>query len=155
MPEFRDTTYAQGSGYWKAGDGRPPIVFDGPAAANAAGRCVANRVRYGSLPGIPAGSIHPAKCGWCDYPKDKLLAALDHATWRSQFVESEFAVWRFGNANYRRTTGRSGEYDHSDWRAFFRGATPSTENLPPSEREHHRTLRSDAIAHAADRKAAA
>lgn len=120
-PESIDTNYADAQGYWIPGDGVPALIFDGPPDANAAGRCVANRdrSRYSKLPRIGHGDIHPSKCGWCDYPTEELLRSLDHATWRSQFVVSEFAVWHFGNQRYERTTNRAGEYDNPVWRAFY------------------------------------
>lgn len=155
-----ETTHAAGQGYWKPGDGPPPMEFDGPVDANAAGRCVVNRIRFGAPTskgfaitgklGTAIGSIHPTACSWCDYPTDKLLAALDHATWRSQFIVSEFAVWVFrDNATYRRPTGRTGEYENPVWAEFYAGATTAGDALSPSEKHRHRERRREAIATAA------
>lgn len=153
--EHRDfrliTEYATGQGHWREGDGTPAIVADGPAAANAIGRCVANRVRYGLREiGVSAGNIHSSRCGWCDYPKDVLLVTLDHATWRSRYVVTEYLVWPAKNGHYSRATGRAGEYDNPSWAPFFRGVTPSTSKHPPSDLTNWRAIRTAEIARAAE-----
>lgn len=143
------TEHATGHGYWREGDGTPALVADGPAVANAMGRCVANRVRYGlAALGMAAGSIHSARCGWCDYPKDVLLKALDHATWRSHYITAEYLNWPAKGNVYTRSTGRAGEYENPDWARFFQGVTPSTAKHTPSELASWRAIRTDEIARA-------
>lgn len=145
------TEYATGQGYWREGDGTPVLVAETPAIAQAMGRCVANRLRYGlDAIGVAAGSIHPARCGWCDYPKDVLLVALDHATWRSRYVVTEYLVWPAKGGTYTRATGRAGEYDNPTWLQFFVGTTPSTSRLAPSELAHWRAVRTAEIERAAE-----
>ena len=147
------TTFAAGQGYWRQGDGPPAIRPENPADAQVIGRCLASRTRYGRIGAFDG--LHPGPCGWCDYPTDELLRACDWATWHSRYVADEVALWEFLNAVYVRSTGRAGEYDNPEWAGWFEGATPSTEDRPPSERAHLRSRRRDAIegARALDRQA--
>jgi hypothetical protein len=131
----RFTLYSQPFGHWKLGTPRPVVSADGPAEANAIGRCVANRVRYGLMEGVNLGNIHSSECGWCAYPKDVLLAALDHAIVISQHVEADYLVWRTADKSrdYTRDLHRAGEYDNPRWADFWRGVSPSTSKHPPEE----------------------
>lgn len=137
-PGNLETEYAATT-YWKPGDGRPVVTFeDDPAAAQAAGRCAASRTRFA---GIFAGpSIHPSRCGWCDYPQDVLLAALDHAAFHSRFITAEYLWWGAKGGSYARPTNRAGTYENPRWAAFF-------DMDPP--------LRAKAIEHAAEREVTA
>lgn len=127
------TEYAPTQGYWKPGEGRPFITFeDDPAAAQAAGRCGASRTRYASI--FADRSIHPARCGWCDYPLDELLKGLDHAAFYSRFVVTEYHWWPAKDGSYARPTDRAGTYENPRWAAWF---------------AQDRTLRERAIDHAA------
>lgn len=126
-PERVTTRWSEGHGCWRKGDGRPAIVL-GPADGQAAGRCVASRVRHASMAGIAVDELHRMRCDWCDYPTGELLRALDHAAFMSRCVESEIAWWSFrADAWYLRTTGRAGQYDSPIWAAFW--------SLPTQERE--------------------
>lgn len=147
------TRYAEGMGFWRQGQAAPSVELDGPAEAQAAGYCVANRMRYGVLAAVNLGSIHPAACGWCDYPTDELLRSLDHAVIRSRFIVSEYLAWPTADPlrPYVRATGRGGSYEHPVWQAFFRGTTPSTRDLPAAEIEAQRRRRFEMVAAAADR----
>jgi hypothetical protein len=156
------TEYAQGVGYWAPGQSVPPLHDDDPAVAQAIGRCLASRIRSGLADfGLPrADEFHPAECGWCAYSKADLLRACDYATWRSRFIVAEHATWRSERQppdsrgkylrSYVRSTNRSGEYDNPAWAAFFQGATPAGELMPPSDREFARARRRAAIAEAAE-----
>lgn len=127
-PDQTVTDHYRGKGYWKPGDGEPVVnLADDPAAAQAAGRCMASRTRYASAVG--GGSIHPNVCGWCDYPAETLLQALDHAAFMARYVSTEFVVWvakAKGGGTYARPTGRGetkargrGVYDNPVWERFF------------------------------------
>lgn len=130
------TEFAQPRGYWRPGDGRPQIALDeDPAACQAAGRCVASRTRYGDI--FAGRSIHPARCGWCDYPVDVLLVALDHATFVSRYILAEYVWWGAKDGSYARATDRAGTYENPRWAAFF---------------DQDRALRTRAIDHAASRE---
>lgn len=112
------TEYAQPRGHWSPGDGHPAVAFDDdPAAAQAAGRCVASRTRHADI--FADRSVHPARCGWCDYPLPELLIALDHAAFVSRFVVTEYAWWPAKDGSYARATDRAGTYEHPRWAAFF------------------------------------
>ena len=120
------TIYAEPKGYWHVGDDHPSLADDDPAVMQAIGRCAASRVR-----GLPLGDsiagIHPRECGWCQYPKDELLAACDWATWSSRYLISEVFVWSADERwiTYERGI-RGGEYENPAWRAFW--------DLHPKER---------------------
>lgn len=111
------TSYHPGQGYWPPGSGRPVLTVEDPAAAQAAGRCAANRTRFGGI--VPGVSIHPDRCGWCDYPLEELLAALDHASFLSRYVVSEYIRWEAKDGTYTRSTGRAGTYENPAWARFF------------------------------------
>ena len=133
------TEYATPHGYWTPGDGAPLVSLDDdPAAAQAAGRCTAARTRFGSV--FVGRSIHPTRCGWCDYPMPELLAALDHAAFMSRYVVTEYVWWPAKGGNYARTTGRAGTYENPRWAAFFAQDV---------------ALRARAIDHGADRESVA
>lgn len=110
------TEYATGQGHWRPGDGEPSIVLD-PPSAQAAGRCVASRVR--DLPVPSLGSIHPSRCRWCAVPAERLIRALDHATYMSRYVASEYVVWPTKSDPYARSTGRVGTYENPAWASFW------------------------------------
>lgn len=125
------TIYAQGKGYWEPGDGRPMLADEDPATMQAIGRCALSRVRS-ILPGpasLAHDAVHPARCGWCDYPQELLLGALDWAAWRSRYIVTELLVWPRSDderwVTYERA-GRSSEYENPTWRDFF--------DLPRQER---------------------
>ena len=118
------TKYAQGLGNWKLGDGRPALADDDPAVMAAIGRCAASRVRWQWTPGLSGGgAVHPARCGWCDYPLPMLLTALEYATYINRLVVVEIALWRQSDAGpgryvtYKRSTGREG-YSSAAWSDF-------------------------------------
>jgi len=115
--------YAEPLGHWRQGDPRPSLADDDPAVMQAIGRCAASRVR-GDLLRIP-GDIHPAPCGWCEYPLPELLAACDHATWASRFLLAEVASWRgaAGSPSYVREL-RGDEYEAPRWREFYALSRP-------------------------------
>lgn len=122
------TTYDTDFAFWKPGEGRPLVAPDTPAVAQAIGRCLAYRMRYdGNVGGLVSTELHPADCGWCDYPAEELRKANDYARWRSKFVRIEVAIWHFSDGQaYVRDTGRSGQYDNPTWAQFFsHGDTPS------------------------------
>lgn len=112
--------YAMGQGNWKQGDGEPAIVLD-PPSAQAAGRCVASRVRGIEVRLLAPRSIHPKPCRWCPIPLETLLKSLDHATFLSRFVTTEYIVWptKDAEAPYVRATTRSGTYENPSWATFF------------------------------------
>lgn len=59
--------------------GRVAEIRD-PAVAIAAGKCWMARWRKGGMfliTGVPINSFHPAPCGFCEYPPDKLAGALE------------------------------------------------------------------------------
>lgn len=112
------TEYATGQGYWRPGDGEPSILLD-PPSAQAAGRCMASRVRGLSVPSLSIGSIHPARCHWCEAPVDVLLKALDHATWMSRYVAAEYIEWPTKTDPYVRSTGRAETYENPAWASFW------------------------------------
>lgn len=148
-PEVR-TRHVNGIGYWKPGDGTPDVVAESPAVAQAMGRCIAVRTRFGG--GLmQSESIHPATCDWCEFDTAILLAACDHATWISRLVDFEIAVWRDPSGReYVRSTNRGGEYDNPAWATFFLGATPATSHgLSPTDQTFYRMVRLREIAAAA------
>lgn len=149
------TTYAEGFGHWRAGQGKPDLIADTPAVAQAMGRCAASRLRSGDVAGILTSAVHPGECGWCDYPLPVLLAALDHASWFSRFVTNELAIWRDAQGReYVRSTNRAGEYDNPEWAAFYMGATPGTSHgIAPSDQTVQRVGRQRLIDAAAGRVA--
>lgn len=112
------TRYFEGRGYWSPGEGAPTTVLS-PVSAQAAGRCVASRVR-GLAVSMP-GSIHPRKCAWCGTPTPQLLRSLDHAAFLSRFVASEQIVWPTKDLKdpYVRDTDRGGTYENPAWASFF------------------------------------
>ncbi len=147
------TEYATGQGYWRDGDRR---TFElGPAEANAAGRCVAARLRVRHLEGTPMvdalNAQHPARCGWCEYPVDRLLAALDQATVTSRYIADDVVIWptKDEKSPYVRSTGRAGSYENPVWQAFWRGATNNTGDLPAMELAENSARRTSMIHRAA------
>lgn len=120
-PDYRVVTeYARGQGYWRPGDGEPSVILD-PPSAQAAGRCAASRVRGVNLPGLSPGAIHPNRCRWCDTPMPDLLRSLDHATFMSRFVMTEYIAWptKDRKSPYMRASERVGVYENPAWAAFF------------------------------------
>ena len=130
------TRYADPKGHWRQGDDRPALADDDPAVLQAIGRCAVSR---SELWGVGTGgakllravgvATHPEECGWCGYPTDELLAACDWATFRSRYVEAEFAVWhadpeRLTGATYQRTL-RQDVYENPTWAQFW--ALPTAE----------------------------
>lgn len=64
--------------------GRVSVIRD-PAIAVAAAKCWLARWHKGGgakMVGVPVNSFHPADCGFCEYPTDRLIAAV-----------SEFREW--------------------------------------------------------------
>ena len=129
------TTYATAAG-WEPGDGRPELADEDPAVQQAIAYCAANRARRRLakrgevVPLGGLGNIHPTTCAWCDSSDDELWAAVSWAVHASRFVVAEFAIW-FGateNMPYRRSTGRSGQYDAPRHRTFW--------GLPGKERAY-------------------
>lgn len=56
--------------------GRVSVIRD-PAIAVAAAKCHLARWRdMKTILGISANSFHPAECGFCDYPADRLAEAV-------------------------------------------------------------------------------
>lgn len=116
-PDYRTVThYAEGQGYWKQGEGAPSLVLD-PVTGQAAGRCMASRVR--GLGVAMPGSIHPKPCAWCATASPLLLRSLDHAVFVSRYVASEVYVWPTRSDPYVRDTGRAGVYENPAWASFF------------------------------------
>lgn len=113
-----DTHYAVVDG-WHQGDRRPALADEDPAVNAAIGRCATWRLR-GSFPGPTAvvGRLHPAPCGWCEYPLLELLLALSWGVWRSRLVVSETRTWRGRNGSSYTRPGRHGVYEHPAWAAF-------------------------------------
>ena len=147
-PDWTDTRYIKPQGYWTPGMGRPKIVADTPAVAQAMGWCVVFRVRFGGLTAFGGESIHPTECGWCSYPTSVLLIALDHAAWAGQCIEAELLTWKLSDGRrYVRSSGRDGQYDHPEWATFWRMSDV------PSERSEANRIRNAAIVHAAGRSA--
>jgi hypothetical protein len=116
------TIYAEGQGHWHPGDGRPMLADEDPAVMQAIGRCAMARVRSSVPSALVSDAIHPAACGWCEYPQELLLGALDWAVWHSRYIVTELLVWA-RSAEERWTTyercGRSSEYENPVWRDFF------------------------------------
>lgn len=138
-----------GQGHWRQGDGRPEVVAETPAMAQAIGLCAAARIRNRDAAGSLGftGLGHRGECGYCTYPLDILLRTLDHANWLGGYLVVDLAVWptRDGSS-YVRETGRAGEYAHPAWARFFDGTTPATAGHTRAEREHLRSVRARAIA---------
>lgn len=98
--------------HWRQGDPRPALADEDPAVMCAIGRCATNRLRFG-MP-LPSGAgLHPKPCGWCDYPLDQLLLALDWSAWFSRFIVSESMHW----PNYSRQV-RSNVFENPRWAEF-------------------------------------
>ena len=124
LPEGRHVfEYAEGSGHWKVGDGRPMLADDDPAVMCAIGRCASARVRWGDRP-PQLGMIHGQSCGWCEYDLSGLLTALDWFTWHGRMVTREVWSWTSNGFTYTRAKGGSG-YQEPRVAAFAA--------LPPSE----------------------
>lgn len=126
------TIHAEGQGYWHVGDGRPMLADEDPAVMQAIGRCALSRVRS-TLPGpesLAHDAVHPARCGWCEYPPELLLGALDWAVWHSRYIVTELLVWSHSSderwVTYERGA-RSGEYENPAWRDFW--SLPSQERI--------------------------
>jgi hypothetical protein len=129
--------YAEPQGYWKQGDERPTLASDDVAAMQAMARCVTARTWDRSIGAMPGG-IHPAACGWCDYPIEEVLKACDWATWHSRYLTTEYAVWHGAeHSSYARSL-RGNVYENPTWHAWFA--------LPQAERSY-------AVAQAASRTA--
>lgn len=119
-PSRTDLRYLDpAGGHWRQGHGRPSLVAESPAVAQAIGRCAASRIRFSGM-ALRPHAMHPTTCGWCDFPLDVLLAACDHAAFVARCIDVELLVWVFeGGREYARSTGRTGEYDNPEWRDFF------------------------------------
>jgi hypothetical protein len=105
---------------WRPGDGRPRLADDDPAVMCALGHCLFARWRgwIDTVDSI-ASRIHPAHCGWCDYPLAELQAAAEWATWHMQEVLVEVVLWRGqggGGATYERFL--EGGIRHPRWKTF-------------------------------------
>ena len=62
------------------------ILLTDPASAAAAGRCLAARIRD---PQRWLTTVHPSRCGWCDYPRETLVTMLDAFNARTDFDERQ------------------------------------------------------------------
>lgn len=114
--------YGEPVGYWRVGDGRPSLASEEPAVMEAMGRCATARTMADGVR-LPIHAIHPAECGWCEYPLEQLLAACDWATWHSRWLSAEVWIWR-GQGVYARTV-RADVYDNPAWARFY--ALPARE----------------------------
>jgi len=110
--------------HWRQGDGRPGLADDDPAVMCAIGRCASSRVAGAMGARLEYAGWHPGQCGWCGYPLEALLRALDWAAFTAQLVLSE--VWHWDAINYSRSI-RSMVYENPQWAIFDR--------LTPKERE--------------------
>lgn len=114
-------TFQPVGGEWTPGKERPILADENPAVMAAIGRCAAARMRHTSVYGDAAITVsHPERCGWCDYPKSDLIAALDWATHDSALVTEEWMAWQVDGQRYRRPTGRSGQYLNAAYERFRR-----------------------------------
>ena len=113
-------------GVWKAGMDKPMLADPDPAIMSAIGRCAAARLRNATRPAPMQVSVtHPYRCGWCDYPQEELIAALDWATLESRLITEEWMTWEVDGQHYRRPTGRAGQYANPAWEGFRR--------MPPAD----------------------
>ncbi len=119
-PDHVDTEYAEHP-WWGPGQGRPALANTDVATAQAMARCLTWRTRLtlASVSLILPG-IHPAACGWCDYPEAELRSAVGFAAWMARLISSERATWRgtYGST-YVRSTPRDGTYQSPAWAEFF------------------------------------
>ena len=127
------TVYAEGQGYWHPGDGKPMLADEDPAVMQAIGRCALARVRSSVPSSLVSDAIHPAACGWCVYPQELLLGALDWAAWHSRYVVTEVYVWAADERwiTYERGN-RTSEYENPVWRDYW--ALPRHERIRRVER---------------------
>lgn len=132
----RYRTFAEGQGYWRPGDGRPPLADPDPAVMQAIGRCAAYQARLKFGTHVPLVlKAHPRECAWCDYPLAELLKACDWATVTSRFLITEELVWfqqpaaetplKRGPSYHR--SGLGAVYLNEAWAAFWA--------LGPADRE--------------------
>ena len=99
--------------HWRRGDGRPMLADERPEVMCAIGRCATHRQRNEGIFDPRHAWVHPDRCGWCEYPLDELLIALDWSTWMSGLV-SEVWVWPGGVTR----TVKDNVYENPTYQAF-------------------------------------
>lgn len=114
-------TYDRGAGHWQVGMPRPALASEDPAVSCAIGRCALARVRWADAPASVARSAiarHTEPCGWCDYPLEELLTALDWAATFAGRISSERLLWQGADGTSYTREIRHDVYENHVWEAF-------------------------------------
>lgn len=116
------STHMTSADGWSNGDGRPALADDDPAIMQAIGRCAAARVRWDDAPPLMTKGVHPAPCGWCEWPIEELLVACSWDVWKSGHIGSETMTWEGANGSHYTRGGRHDVFTSPTHAEFW--ATP-------------------------------